>query len=248
MADAPTAKQREAYERRRAGETWKAIGDSLGIGEGAVRVRVERAIKKGLPPLFGEFKHERGMLPAGQGLFDKARFDMKVFTELAASAGIPPRLAAALGRRVEGQFGAVKAEMKAMTVAEQVAATHEKALMILAHIDEVSVGQASAKDLAIAYGILVDKGLLLGGKPTQIFDFNLRSTLQVLMPQFLAEAKRRGITIEGEFHADQPAGHLIGTESGAGYSRPAEVAVRGRDGLHEDEPDRQREGAVHPGK
>ena len=71
--------------------------------------------------------------------------------------------------------------------------------MLLKYMDEVAVSGASLKDIAITYGILVDKGQLLGGKPTQVFDVNMRAKLEVLMPLYLAEMKRRGITLEGQF-------------------------------------------------
>jgi hypothetical protein len=54
----------------------------------------------------------------------------------------------------------------------------------------------SGKDLTIAIGILVEKVLLLEGKPTQVYDVNVSHKLEILMPQFMQEAKRRGLTID----------------------------------------------------
>ena len=210
-----SAKQRAAYEMRKNGATFDEIASALNCVQQTARMHVKRAERNGLEPLFQK-QHRRPIDPNdpeakkkiadGLGMFDAASgtFDMKVFSQVAASAGIQPRLAMALARRVEMHYGPVRQELKKLTLQERVDATNQKADMILSYIDEASIAGMNAKDLAVAYGVLVDKAQLLGGKPTQIFDFNMRRSLQVLMPEFLAEAKRRGITIEGEFHVDRP--------------------------------------------
>jgi hypothetical protein len=134
-------------------------------------------------------------------------FDMKVFLEAMQMAGVKPQLAIALGRRIQMNYGPVMEEMKKMSVAELITEIDKKKQLLLSRIDEVSVIGMSAKDLALAFGILTDKALLLGGRPTSIVDFNLRAQLTVLMPQMLSEARRRGLTLEGEFsHVDTRAG------------------------------------------
>ena len=207
----PSEKQRAAYDLRAQGKTWEEIGTILGITPQTSRDRVKAAERHGLPPLMAERLWKRAPAPNageptrvkrlsdGEGMFAPGGvFDRSAFLELAASAGIPPRIGGALARRVEMNFGPVRSEIKKLTAAEQVTATIAAAQLVLAHIDEVSIAGMNAKDLAIAYGVLVDKAQLLGGKPTQVYDFNLRAKLEVIMPQFLAEAKRRGITVDGE--------------------------------------------------
>jgi len=213
-----TARQRRAYDLRSKGMTWEAIGAELGCVAQTARNHVLGAVKRGMQPILSEKMFVRRLSPNageprrvermkdGEGMFSgdlrdgaPPAFDPKAFVEMAASAGIPPRVGQALARRIEMAYGPVRSEIKKLTLAEQVTATTAAAQLVLAHIDEVSIAGMNAKDLAIAYGVLVDKAQLLGGKPTQIYDFNLRQKLVVLMPQFLAEARRRGITIEGEF-------------------------------------------------
>ena len=136
------------------------------------------------------------------GVTGTIKFDIDKFREMAASAGIPPRVAGAIARRVEDQLGVAKKEFKAMSLNEEMSRVQEIKQELLENMDVVSIGAMNAKDLALAYGIMTDKKLLLGGKPTQIYDVNLRAKLEVLMPQFMAEARRRGLTIEGEFSHD----------------------------------------------
>lgn len=205
-----TAKQRTAYDLRAQGKTWDEIASAMGCVAQTARRHCERAVELGMQPIMGRM-WRRALAPNageptrvarlkdGEGMFDGQKFDPAKFLEMAASAGIPPRVATALGRRIERQFGSVTGAIKKLALAEQVTATTAAAQLVLAHIDEVSIAGMDAKNLAIAYGVLVDKSLLLGGKPTSIVDFNVRQRLTVLMPAMLAEAARRGITMEGTF-------------------------------------------------
>ena len=213
---APTEKQRTAYEMRSQGKTWEAIGQVMGCVWTTARDRYLGAVKRGMQPILTErtFVRRRGANPGdprrvermkdGEGMFDLgaagvAEFDNAKFVEMAASTGIPPRIAQALARRIEANFGPIRKELKRLTATQEVIEIESVRQMLLKYMDEVAVSGASLKDIAITYGILVDKGQLLGGKPTQVFDVNLRAKLEVLMPLYLAEMKRRGITLEGQF-------------------------------------------------
>ena len=219
-----TAKQRQAYDLRAKGMTWAAIGAQMGCGAQSARNHVLAAVKRGLQPILSEKMFVRRRSPNageprrvermkdGEGMFEVgaagvAEFDLVRFREMAASAGIPPRIAGAIARRVEANFGDVRKELKRLTAAQEVVEIESVRQMMLKYMDEVAVSGANIKDIAIAYGIMVDKGLLLGGKPNVVVDFNVRHRIEVLMPQMLAEARRRNITIEGEFSHDhsQPA-------------------------------------------
>lgn len=209
-----TAKQRACYEMRKSGSSWDEIGTALEMSPQTARGHVYAAERNGLPPVPRE-RVARNLVSLdpeaaqkrarekGYQLIQNGDFDLKAFMELADAAGVPPKMALALGRRVQLNFGPVKEELRKFTLAERVEETNKKADLVLSYIDEASIAGMNAKDLAMAYGVLVDKSQLLGGKPTQIFDFNMRRKLEVLMPEFLAEARRRGITVEGEFHVEQ---------------------------------------------
>lgn len=210
-----TEKQRTAYDLRAKGQTWEEIGTAMGCAYQTARSHYLGAVKRGLPAVLTEKMFHRPLatntgevvrverMKDGEGMFTgdrregaPAEFDPRAFTEMAASAGIPPRIANAIARRVSIQFGTAKKEFKRITAAQEVIELEKIRQEILEYMDGVSFAGANAVQLATAYGIIVDKSLLLGGKPTQIFDFNLRAKLEVIMPQFIAEARRRGLTIE----------------------------------------------------
>ena len=60
------------------------------------------------------------------------------------------------------------------------------------------LAEGAARDLAVTFGILFDKGQLLRGEPTQVRTYEQRERIHELIPALLNEAKRRGITIDQE--------------------------------------------------
>ena len=191
-----TEKQRRAHEMRSAGSSFEEIGAGMGITSQMAAKHAARAVKNGLAELPRKAEGAEVVFKAPPG--EEPEFDREAFLSMVKSIGVPLKIAQALARRLAGQFAGAKVEFKRMSLAEQVTATTEKAQMLLSYIDEVGAAGAGLKDLTIAYGVLTDKALLLGGKPTQIVDFNMRAKLEVVMPAFLAEARRRGITVEGQ--------------------------------------------------
>ncbi len=156
-----TEKQRQCYELRAAGRTWDEIGLAVSLSPQTCRAHVRGAEKNGMPAL----KHGPGPgrpsksspeakrdLVESLGLGDGkvGEFDLKKFAEFAGAAGIAPRLALALGRRIQLNFGGVREQLKRLTLAEQVTATQDKAQMLLSYIDELSIAGMNAKDLALA--------------------------------------------------------------------------------------------------
>ena len=213
-----TAKQRACYEMRRTGSTWDEIGAALAMSPQTARQHVNGALRHGLPALPKRKYNFRDVVPdpeaakrVGIGeIVPTGKFDLKVFMDIAAAAGLPPKAAMAFGQRIQTNQGHVEVEFKKLSAKERIDDALERADFIASRIDPVSVIGMNAKDLALAWKILVDGAQLLGGKPTQIVDFNMRRELTVLMPQFMAEARRRGITVEGEiageieFKVEQP--------------------------------------------
>lgn len=216
-----TAKQRACYDARREGKTWEEIGQLMTMSPQTARDHVKAAERNGLEPLATQRRGAGGLagglraevaVPwvadrvAKWAAQDEARvvaqrgsaFDLKAFLEMAAAAGVPGRAAQALGRRIQGNLGVVSQEMRSMTLAERVTDITAKADWVASHIDPVSIAGMNAKDIALTWKLLIDGAQLLGGKPTAIVDFNVRRRLEVLMPEMLAEARRRGIVLEGQ--------------------------------------------------
>ena len=206
--DALTDNQRTAYELRRSGKTWDEVAQAMHCGPNTARDHARAAERNGMPPLqwghnYTSVKVEMddeqalGMLKALNGVDVNGKVDTAAIMKICALSGLPTRAAMAFAKRIGSRFGELKTAYKRMSAVEQSEKTMEAANFLLDHIDPISVVGMNAKDLAFGYAALVDKALLLTGRPTAIYDLNVRTRLDKLMPIMLAEAKRRGITIDG---------------------------------------------------
>lgn len=80
-------------------------------------------------------------------------------------------------------------------LSEHIATLKRKIAQVLEGITDEKIAKAHARDLAIVYGVLIDKMQLLEGKPTQILSVEERRDLKDLLPLLMAEAARREITL-----------------------------------------------------
>lgn len=90
-------------------------------------------------------------------------------------------------------------EEKKLSITGMADICDEKAGLILQLMTRESISSATLSQKAQAFGILIEKGRLLRGEATQIITVDDRRNLKDLIPAFLKEAERRGITIDGEF-------------------------------------------------
>lgn len=67
-------------------------------------------------------------------------------------------------------------------------------MLVLRHVDPVSLSKANARELASVLNILVQNRQLLKGEPTQIVSAEDRRQIKDMIPALMAEAKRRGLT------------------------------------------------------
>jgi hypothetical protein len=78
---------------------------------------------------------------------------------------------------------------------------------LMDHMDDYAMGKASIRDLAVAFGIMVEKRQLLKGEPTQVISVEHREEMPEVMRALLKEAARRNIPIElaqSEYHEIAP--------------------------------------------
>ena len=89
--------------------------------------------------------------------------------------------------------------LKGQALADELRAKVSKAL---AYLDDHTLLNSSGKDLALIVAILMDKMQLIEGKPTALYDVQISHRIEIMMPQFMAEAKRRGLTLDGDFKVE----------------------------------------------
>lgn len=210
MTRKPTTRQIAAYEMRRNGSTWPEIARSLNCTPQTAQGLAKGAERRGMPEL-PRGKNPTIVTPAappgatvallgaaieGEG----TTLDIARLRQMAEASGMPARLVNGLVHRIQSKWSPVLRELKRFSNETRAGNLLDKADMAAEYIDDAALAAASAKDLASVVGILIDKAQLLRGQPTAIYDINQRRKLNELIPQLYAEARRRGLTIEGEFH------------------------------------------------
>ncbi len=75
----------------------------------------------------------------------------------------------------------------------------EKATMLMAYIDHFAAASANLKDLTGSLEKVIHVKQLLEGQPTHILGHERRQKVNELVLRVVEEAKRRGITLPGEF-------------------------------------------------
>lgn len=131
----------------------------------------------------------------------------------AAEVGISRSHAAGLLRRLAVRKAGFRSRLDRMTTRDLISAIEDRLALVLEYIDEFGISGSSPKDLAIMFGILVEKRQLLLGEPTQILSVEERKRINELIPALVEEAQRRGMTIDmapGEYEevADERASPL----------------------------------------
>lgn len=209
---AARAKRKKIYDLRAENASWDDIGKAMGLEYDTVRKYFDIAIKRdGLAPLGDidlrrgkafEAKHpaEAAAITLASGVATLLDQDPKyqALRETCKAAGLKPAYVNALIKRLRvGDYSPVAAEVKRLVGKDLVNALQEKTALVIGYMDDVAVSQAGLKDLAIAANVLIEKTQLLQNQPTQIIDFTARQQLGTLVPMMMAEARRRGIDIQG---------------------------------------------------
>lgn len=122
---------------------------------------------------------------------------LRTVRQALVDAGISEKAAEAYVARLKRRYPGVLAAGKALKTAELADLLDRKLDMALNAIDEHVILEASFRDLALGATAMIEKRQLLRGQPTAITSDLERKKLVELTPLLLAEAKRRGITIEG---------------------------------------------------
>lgn len=116
--------------------------------------------------------------------------------DVARASKMPKPTVQALMNRIRNYYQPVVEELKRVKDGEILELLRDRTGRALGYLDDYSLSSASAKDLAITIGILIEKTQLLEGKPTQILSVEERRHINDLLPAVIQEAKRRGHIID----------------------------------------------------
>lgn len=201
-----TAKQQAVYDLARPatgqGKTRAEIAALLGISKPVVSKMLQAAYRKlGLSKKTGltqasatEFRNPEKTAKIIDALSDPL---LKVKEALVAS-GLPERVSESVLKRLRTKFFGAVREVKALKTQEILRMCEEKLDMIDFYLDDKVMAEASARDLGLMAGVLIEKRALLRGEPTAIISDHERKKIHELFPALIAEAQRRGLTVDGQ--------------------------------------------------
>ena len=198
------AQQARIWELKRAGKTNKEIAAAVDCSENVVRKQLttiyrKLGIKGGRDDLSKRSLTEVRQPEQAAALIDAATDPFANIVDAIRASGLPESTGQALLRRLRAKFHLAGDQIRAIKTADMIRLLEEKIHLGFQFLDEKAAADASWRDLTVGISAMIEKHQLLSGKPTAVYDFNTRKKLEVLIPEFLAEARRRGITVEGEF-------------------------------------------------
>lgn len=195
-----TDKQEAIWELHGQGKTREQIGIELGIS-GPYVTRVLGVVRKklGIQAKMGPRVLEESNPEKVAAIIDALSVPepyVKI-QDAFKEAGLPPNVTQAVLKRLRVKYNGAITELKAFKTSELIDAIGKKISLALEYMDDKVMAEANFRDLALATTAMIEKRQLLRGEPTQIISDNERKKLHELLPDLIAEARRRGVTIEG---------------------------------------------------
>ena len=199
-----TQKQQLAYDLRMQGKSRADAASLMGISKPVYSKTLQAAYKKlGIsrkntaPAQSAEIRDPAkfaAVIDAATEPEAKLESIAKVFKDY----GLPPIASQALLRRIRQKYFGVVEATRSLKSGEIVDALNNKIDLALRYMDDKTMSEASFRDLALGTAAMIEKRQLLRGEPTQIISDAERAKLHELLPRVIAEAQRRGLTIEGQ--------------------------------------------------
>lgn len=201
-----TAKQQTIWDMKQAGKSRPQIAAELGISEPVVSKTITVIRKKlGIETPSPRDSSGRAMENANPekaaavlvAATDPMNYKMEKIQEALREAGFNERLRTSVLRRLKVKYAGAVTELRNLQTSEILEMLGKKIHLAMTYLDDKVMAEASARDIMLGLGVLTEKRQLLRGEPTQIISDNERKQIVELMPALLAEAKRRGVTVEG---------------------------------------------------
>ena len=207
-ADPLTAKQRAVWDLVRSvaeggqGKTQQEAAGILGISKPVVNKYVQTCRKKlGIKMSRNEIKTaEHKNPPLAAAVLDVATEPqgLQKIRDALREAGLPLATAEALLKRIRVKYYGLVTEVRNLKTQEILDLLGQKIHLALTYMDDKVFSEASFRDLALGTTAMIEKRQLLRGEPTAIISDAERAKLHELLPLAIAEARRRGLTIEGQ--------------------------------------------------
>ena len=203
-----TARQQQVYDLKATGKKLDEIASICGISRPVVAKYLHTCyVKLGIaktrrPTQATEWTRPEVAAAALEAAADPVAENQKVALERVnqqlEAAGLPDRVSAALLRRLRTKYANAVFAARELRTGEILEMLGKKIDLAAFYLDDKVMAEASARDIMLGLGVLIEKRNLLRGEPTAIISDHERKKLHELAPALLNEIKRRGLTVEGQ--------------------------------------------------
>lgn len=118
------------------------------------------------------------------------------FSRAARECGLNHSLIKKIRKKLEMELLPVKLAVEEAKTQQLLSLTADRARRVIESVTQENIDEASLRDKAVAFGILVEKRQLLSGEPTHLIGIQDRRHLSELTQKMVLEAQRRGIVID----------------------------------------------------
>jgi DNA-binding CsgD family transcriptional regulator len=201
-----TAKQQLAYDLRMQGKSRAEAASLMGISKPVYSKTLQAAYKK-----LGISHRKKGDVSSrATEIKDPQKFaavvdaatdpeaKLETIRKVFRDYNLPPIASEALLRRIRQKYFGVVEATRSLKSGEIVDALNHKIDLALRYMDDKTMSEASFRDLALGTAAMIEKRQLLRGEPTAIISDAERKKLHELLPLAIAEAQRRGLTVDGQ--------------------------------------------------
>jgi len=204
-----TEKQQAVWDLKQQGKTYKEISAALGISWPVVGKYLHSVYKKlGLKKKAGAqgvgvevYRPEiaaAALDAASDPMAESQRAAIERVNAQLMACGVPDKVSQALVRRLKSKYANAVFASRELRTNEILKMLGEKIGLAAFYLDDKVLAEASARDIMLGLGVMIEKRNLLRGEPTAIISDHDRKKIHELLPALLEEGRRRGITVEGK--------------------------------------------------
>ena len=135
--------------------------------------------------------------------------DFKRLLQVGIKCGIDARAMERLVARLQGRSLSAKGGRLKLDDRELLALINDRLALAFEYLDEVTFGEANARDLATNIGILIDKRRLLRDQPTAITRREDVAKLDEFLVEAVEELRRGGVAMPEVVDVTPPAAALV---------------------------------------
>ncbi len=194
-----TERQAQIVQLREEGLSLSAIANRLGTSKGSIssslRAAKAKAAATGPPKPFAQMSEVKNPEATAEAI-DMATEPFMSIAAAAEITGFPRTTLNQILKRLKARHAPLNAALREAKDKQLAALLEDRTLRALHYLDDFVLAGASARDLAVTTGVLIDKRQLLKDQPTHIMKIEDFRKLDQQLKIYYDEMQRRGMLVD----------------------------------------------------